>query len=244
MSSACNLESTLNEFQTASCETKIWDSLSKFIVSQSITAFVYHHLPALGAYDYLKKKSVKRSFDNEGDDVCSVIDFCFEHNLRSRARHMVDAEFWSSSSCTNDELKKELGTRLDWPPAEKDMRGVSIPVHGPSGRNGCFSLGFSDACNIKNINGLQNLRWACQNAHQSYCRYLNAEFLNSVVLTDRETEILQWMAIGKSNGVIADILDISHHTVSTYVRRIFLKTSTSDRTSASLYGISNGLIKL
>jgi len=238
-----NLAITLHEFQSASCDKRIWDILSDFAVNHSVFALVYHHLPPPGAPDYLDKFSFQRSFVNQDTDFCNIIDMCFERTLRTRARHMVDVEFWSSS-CMREQLKTAPPTDRRLLDRGAQLRGVSIPVHGPSGRNGCFSVCFSDDCDIADINDIQNLRWVCQNAHQSYCRYLEEQHVTRVVLTPRETEILQWMALGKSNGVIADILDISHHTVNTYVRRIFLKTNTSDRTSASLYGISNGLIKL
>lgn len=238
-----DLKTALSEFQTASCETKIWDTLSEYLINHSIASVVYHHLPSPGAHDYFRKTSIKRSFDDLSEQTCEIIDFCFEHGHRAQARHMVDVEFWTFS-CYKADLQKKWGAELEFPPVEKDFRGAFIPVHGPSGRNGCFALSFLDCCNFTESEHIQKLRWACQNAHQSYCRFLDSEQSNKVSLTEREAEILKWMALGKSNGVIADILDISHHTVNTYVRRIFLKTNTADRTSASLYGISNGLVQL
>jgi len=44
--------------------------------------------------------------------------------------------------------------------------------------------------------------------------------------------------------VIADIIGISQHTVNGYLRSIYLKTNTSDRTTAVLRGLGDGLIDL
>ena len=88
------------------------------------------------------------------------------------------------------------------------------------------------------------IQWVCQYAHQNLCRLLTNQRLDLPKLTPREQEILTWIALGKSNAEIADILGISHHTVGTYTRRIFVKTNTNNRTSAALFGITNGLINV
>ena len=51
-----------------------------------------------------------------------------------------------------------------------------------------------------------------------------------------------WVAKGKSNSVIADIIGISPNTVDTYLRRIFEKLEVSDRVTAALRGLAIGLI--
>jgi DNA-binding CsgD family transcriptional regulator len=61
-------------------------------------------------------------------------------------------------------------------------------------------------------------------------------------LSARELEILRWVAQGKSNVVIADILQISSGTVDTYLRRVFEKLNVADRTSAAVKGVGLGLI--
>ena len=49
------------------------------------------------------------------------------------------------------------------------------------------------------------------------------------------------MCEGKSNSVIAQILEISSSSVDMYVRRIFAKLDVTDRTAACLRGYSLGL---
>jgi len=125
--------------------------------------------------------------------------------------------------CLGTIIRNSYNQKLVDPPNNdlclETVRGVSIPVHGPRGRNGCFSLEFTNTdAGIQNLD-IHTMQWAA-----------------------RETQILTWIALGKSNADIADILDISFHTVGTYTRRIFDKTKTNNRTSAALCGISNGLI--
>ncbi|WP_068117153.1 helix-turn-helix transcriptional regulator [Tropicimonas marinistellae] len=64
-----------------------------------------------------------------------------------------------------------------------------------------------------------------------------------VPLTPREHEILGWIASGKSNAVIAEILGISRHTVDTYNRRIFRKLDAADRTTAAVKALHAGVLE-
>lgn len=52
-------------------------------------------------------------------------------------------------------------------------------------------------------------------------------------LTKRETEVLQWLAAGKSNKDIGKILTISHRTVEKHVERIFQLLGVETRTAAA-----------
>jgi LuxR family quorum-sensing system transcriptional regulator CciR len=61
-------------------------------------------------------------------------------------------------------------------------------------------------------------------------------------LSNRELDVLHWMAQGRSNPAIARELGLSHETVDTYIRRLFAKLNVSDRTSAVVKGVSRGLV--
>jgi DNA-binding NarL/FixJ family response regulator len=63
-------------------------------------------------------------------------------------------------------------------------------------------------------------------------------------LSDRETEVLRLIAKGFSFPEIADILHISAHTVTTYVRRIYEKLEVNSRGSAVYEAVSLGLIRM
>lgn len=63
-------------------------------------------------------------------------------------------------------------------------------------------------------------------------------------LTKREVEVLQVLAKGKSNRVIADELSISETTVRTHVSNILGKLHLASRTEAALYALKEGVAKL
>jgi DNA-binding NarL/FixJ family response regulator len=60
-------------------------------------------------------------------------------------------------------------------------------------------------------------------------------------LTQRETEVLRLIAIGRSNADIALVLSISLNTVATHVRNILAKTGCANRTEAAAYAMRHGL---
>jgi len=60
-------------------------------------------------------------------------------------------------------------------------------------------------------------------------------------LTDREIEILEQVALGKTNQEIADVLFVSERTVRTHITNILAKLGLSNRTQAALYALREGI---
>ncbi|MBP7691304.1 MAG: response regulator transcription factor [Anaerolineales bacterium] len=63
-------------------------------------------------------------------------------------------------------------------------------------------------------------------------------------LTEREIEVLRWVAQGLSNDDIAQQLVVSERTVRTHVSNILDKLHLANRTQAALYALREGLAKL
>lgn len=63
-------------------------------------------------------------------------------------------------------------------------------------------------------------------------------------LSERELEVLELIAEGLSNKLIAHRLNISEHTVKTHVASIFSKLGSSSRTEAVSQAIRRGLVML
>lgn len=243
MSAELHLQSTLEAMDESSSHEDLWNKLFSYMSFCDIHALVYHYLPPPGTLDYKENLVVKQQFKYKEDDQIEFVNYIFDMKLRKGARVMDKVKYWSySAAAARDIIIENEGTAVL--NLTQAINAVTFPVHGPGGRNGCFSLVYNETDSVKTEQKVRILQWACQNAHQLFCKLhlLNAKTIPK--LTDRETEILSWVARGKSNSVIAQILGISPHTVNTYMRRLFLKLGTSDRTSVSLIGLSNGLIEI
>lgn len=128
--------------------------------------------------------------------------------------------------------------------AEQDLGdGLAIQVYGPNMRNAYVGLGFGSATPVLTAHQIFELQCAAQMAHIRYCEITSAR-QPPAELSPRENAILQWIAKGKSNSVIAEILGISRHTVDTMTRRMFEKLDVNDRTSAAVRGLGSGLVSL
>ena len=63
-------------------------------------------------------------------------------------------------------------------------------------------------------------------------------------LTEREREVLAYIAQGASNKAIAACLGISQQTVKNHMTSIFRKLGVSDRTEAAIVALRRGWIRL
>lgn len=59
------------------------------------------------------------------------------------------------------------------------------------------------------------------------------QVLQKLGLTSRQAEVLHWIAEGKTNEEIAQILECSFHTVKNHVKDIFQRLGVSSRTTAA-----------
>lgn len=60
-------------------------------------------------------------------------------------------------------------------------------------------------------------------------------------LTAREREIVSWVATGRSNREIADVLVVSPETVRTHVSRAMVKLEARDRAQLVVFAVQSGL---
>jgi transcriptional regulator EpsA len=64
------------------------------------------------------------------------------------------------------------------------------------------------------------------------------------IMTKRESEILQWLHMGKTNWEISSILEISPLTVKNHVQNVLRKLDVQNRSQAAVKAAKLGLIKM
>lgn len=71
-----------------------------------------------------------------------------------------------------------------------------------------------------------------------------AEHHTQDALSDREIEVLQQVASGNSNKMIAGNLNLSEETIKAHMRSIFLKLEANDRSHALAIALKRGIIEI
>ena len=118
-----------------------------------------------------------------------------------------------------------------------------FPIYGPQQAVGLFLLSPTKTKDLKQ----ETRQYLAQDLyifqHALFTEYLKRTS-PKIKLTNREAEVLSWVAQGKSNTVIADILAVSPHTIDNYLRRAYAKIGVNDRTSAAVKAVILGLTAL
>lgn len=219
---------------------QIWDAVLPFAHSFGIDKVSYHNTRTFDSSAKPQTEVFARGFPESW--LCEYVDErLYEVDpIPSFAAHATEPFLWSEI--------RHL-TKLTAPESEFLKRlvrqglgdGLALQVFGPNMRNGYVGVGFAQPNPNLSASDIRELQAAAQIAHLRYCTLVPVDEPDR--LTPREREVLGWIARGKSNSVIADILGVSPHTVDTLVRRIYAKLSVADRTTAAIRGIGAGLIQ-
>ena len=119
--------------------------------------------------------------------------------------------------------------------------GVIVPVFGPLCRNGYFCFHGEPGREYADI----EILLMHSLSQIAYLKLLDLMYLKEEkgrALSNRELEIINLIARGKSNQTVAGALDVSINTINTYMKRIYEKLDVSDRVSAVMRAFALGYI--
>lgn len=120
--------------------------------------------------------------------------------------------------------------------------GICVPTFGPRGRNGYFGIGFgNEVMSFETMEFLQTYNF-CQSVHLIYCEIIQEISTSDVSLSPREKDVLRLVLDGQNNKMISRELDISVHSVATYLIRAHEKLGTNDRFSAATRAMTLGML--
>jgi len=123
-------------------------------------------------------------------------------------------------------------------------QGITVPIRGPHGETAIFSL--SNACSDQ--------QWeAFLQAQIGQIQHVAHQFHNDVAqhqgigeqyhLSRREKEVLEWLSAGKTQEDVAEILQLSVHTIHTYIQSSKYKLSAINTSHMVAKAIRMKLVK-
>ena len=119
--------------------------------------------------------------------------------------------------------------------------GEVFPIAGPGGPVGDMWIGGVDsALGKRESSAVHMLALTAFYKIQALVQPVPA----TVTLTDREREVLTWVADGKTAWEIGEVLEISHRTVEWYIQQAVQKLGARNRMQAVVIAARDGLIEI
>jgi DNA-binding CsgD family transcriptional regulator len=185
----------------------------------------------------LKAEWVAHYLESDYAHIDPVVRTCTEARLPIRWDERFKANSRSQFETQMMEDAWENGLR----------RGLTIPIHGPRGELGIFSLNsdLSDAEFHKVSEAKKyELQILAYHFHDTIQRKLKADKVTTlpVPLTEREVEILKWTVEGKTAWEVGAILKISERTVNFHLQNVMEKFGVHNKTHAATKALHMGLL--
>ena len=123
------------------------------------------------------------------------------------------------------------------------IEGHTIPIHPPTGHPASLSVVFKKgAVDPQALHALHLIAFYLYSTALQLRTSNNNIYWPINTMTVKQIEILELMAMGKSNGVIAEILNISENTVKHHAKAIYKHFNVSTREQAVVAGLHLGII--
>ena len=164
--------------------------------------------------------------------------------MAKRTRETTRSFFWDEVESTTEPTPRSLQIMNE----ASDFglrRGFSVPIVGASGDQSCVTMGGElleipprgrEALEMMSIYALYRARGL---------RKMSVQLAKSgPALTPREREILKWVALGKTDWEIGEILRISSETSTAHVRNSCRKLNATTRAQAVALALQRGDIVL
>lgn len=149
---------------------------------------------------------------------------------------------WREIISANDLSSAERQVMLEAREANLN-NGLIVPIHGPDGYGGFVSYaGPGEEISREAVLNLQIVSIYLHDKLRTLVKRPALSVPLGTVLTPREAECLHWMALGKSDWEIGEILTISEHTVKKHADKIKNKLGVRTRVQAVVEALKRALI--
>ncbi|SFI60451.1 LuxR family transcriptional regulator [Bradyrhizobium sp. Gha] len=148
-----------------------------------------------------------------------------------------------SDACIPNRVRKSQRTFFEECRELGVHSGITIPMRGPARETDLISLSFREK-GAPNADRSVYVYMVSVQYWLKYCELIDRRRTDAIVLTSQEIECLKWCKEGKTNWEIGEILDISQKTVEFHIGNTMKKLGASNRITAVIMGIKNGIISL
>ncbi|ABD54070.1 helix-turn-helix transcriptional regulator [Jannaschia sp. CCS1] len=232
-----SVDAIMEQIRTAPSRRALWQIMLDFMHDEGVVMGSYHFVDADAA-------SVRVAADGFPEEwICEYLNrkLALIDPIPALAARMSRPFYWHE---IQDLIPPSAQTDayLDRLRASGLGDGLAFYVFGPGLRNAYVGLGFGRPVVDLPPEQIFRLQCVAQAGHLRVCE-LSDQAPKEAALSPREKQVLDWIAKGKSNSVIAEILAMSPHTVDAHVRSIYRKLDVTDRTSAALRGVGSGVLQ-
>jgi LuxR family quorum sensing-dependent transcriptional regulator len=160
-----------------------------------------------------------------------------------RLRESVHPFFWHEAGEAAD-LSAAAQRVMDEASEFGLKQGFSVPLHGPNGHQSCITMAGERLAIPPRGRAAIHMMAIYAHAKASELRVKQPSPPSRPALTERECEVLRWVAMGKSDWEIGEILGISAETAFAHVRNSTRKLGAMNRTQAVALAIIAGKLEI
>jgi LuxR family quorum sensing-dependent transcriptional regulator len=154
----------------------------------------------------------------------------------------------SARSFAHDEVFYDLDPRaLELKQRRNDFgfgNGFSIPIFGSTGTNGFMSYGLEGLKPDLPAHKKRTIHLITLYGADRICGLRSTQSAYKPIVTNRQREVLTWVAAGKSAWEIGEILNISTRTVEEHAQRVLQRLGAVNRTQAVAIAVRDRLIAI
>lgn len=231
------------QIATLSSITDVLELVRVAVVKLGANRTSYHLTPKLRSQTDRKVELATSGYSKEWLALYEEADFRKYDPIPDIVMQHGEPMFWQKALASRrlNENEQEYVKQRE---AHGLHEGIGIPLFGPKGRNAYSAFTFDPAELIFDDRIIATVAAIAGAAHIRLCNIIEKKHERKVQLSERETQVIQLIAHGRSNKAIAADLDIGGSTADTYVRRVFAKLDVSDRTGASIRALELGILRL
>ena len=235
------MEPVFLDIATSPCVTSLWENVRRAVAQYGADKFSYHFTPVFASQVSDETEVRAEGFSVEWLDLYENADFRRIDPIPDavmRAGHTIPWKEALEDVEQTDEVAEFIGAMRK----HGITNGFGVPLFGPYNRDAYAAFGFP-AGHMPTDEQVVALTMVARAGHDRVCQLVSIED-GDITLSPREQQVLECIAQGKSNSVIAQLLDISPETVSTYVKRIYAKLGVSDRVGATVKALKLKLVTI